>query len=42
MEQGEIVLYKALDSAEFQIEVRVEDESRVLGIVDSITNVRTF
>jgi len=27
MEQGEIVLYKALDSAEFQIEVRVEDET---------------
>ncbi len=27
MEQGEIVLYKALDNAEFQIEVRVEDET---------------
>lgn len=27
MEQGEIVLYKAFDNAEFQIEVRVEDET---------------
>ena len=27
MEQGEIVIYKALDSSEFQIEVRVEDET---------------
>lgn len=27
MEQGEIVTYKALDNAEFQIEVRVEDET---------------
>lgn len=27
MEQGEIVIYKALDNAEFQIEVRVEDET---------------
>jgi len=27
MEQGEIVIYKALDSAEFQIEVRVENET---------------
>lgn len=27
MEQGEIVIYKASDSAEFQIEVRVEDET---------------
>lgn len=27
MEQGEIVIYKALDSAEFQIEVRIEDET---------------
>jgi hypothetical protein len=27
MQQGEIVIYKAVDSAEFQIEVRVEDET---------------
>ena len=27
MEQGEIILYKAFDSTEFQIEVRVEDET---------------
>lgn len=27
MQQGEIVTYKALDNAEFQIEVRVEDET---------------
>ena len=27
MEQGEIVIYKAIDSADFQIEVRVEDET---------------
>ncbi|MFA5973333.1 MAG: RhuM family protein [Lentimicrobiaceae bacterium] len=27
MQQGEIVIYKAFDSAEFQIEVRVEDET---------------
>ena len=27
MEQGEIVIYKAFDQAEFQIEVRVEDET---------------
>jgi hypothetical protein len=27
MNQGEIVIYKASDSADFQIEVRVEDES---------------
>ena len=27
MQQGEIILYKALDSAEFQIEVRVEEET---------------
>jgi len=27
MEQGEIILYKAPDSAEFQIEVRVDDET---------------
>ena len=27
MEQGEIVIYKAIDNADFQIEVRVEDET---------------
>ena len=27
MEQGEIVIYRAFDNAEFQIEVRVEDET---------------
>ena len=27
MQQGEIVIYKAPDSSEFQIEVRVEDET---------------
>ena len=27
MQQGEIVIYKAFDSSEFQIEVRVEDET---------------
>lgn len=27
MEQGEIIIYKAFDNAEFQIEVRVEDET---------------
>lgn len=27
MHQGEIVIYKAFDSAEFQIEVRVENET---------------
>ena len=27
MQQGEIVIYKAFESAEFQIEVRVEDET---------------
>ena len=27
MEQGEIVIYKTTDSNEFQIEVRVEDET---------------
>lgn len=27
MEQGEIVIYKALDNADFQIEVKVEDET---------------
>ena len=41
MEQGEIVLYKSLDSAEFQIEVRVEDEtvwltqSQMIDLFDS-------
>ena len=27
MDQGEIVIYKAFDTTEFQIEVRVEDET---------------
>lgn len=27
MEQGEIVIYKAIDNADFQIEVRVEEET---------------
>ena len=27
MEQGEIVIYKATDNADFQIEVRVENET---------------
>ena len=27
MKQGEIVIYKAFDCAEFQIKVRVEDET---------------
>jgi len=27
MEQGEIVIYKAVDNADFQIEVKVEDET---------------
>lgn len=27
MEQGEIVIYKAFDNPDFQIEVRVEDET---------------
>ena len=27
MEQSEIVIYKALDSADFQIEVRVDEET---------------
>ena len=27
MEQGEIVIYKAIDNADFQIEVRVENET---------------
>lgn len=27
MEQGETVIYKALDNADFQIEVKVEDET---------------
>jgi len=27
MEQGEIVIYKSIDSAEFQLDVRVEDET---------------
>lgn len=27
MEQGEIVIYKAIDNADFQIEVRVDEET---------------
>ena len=27
MDQGEIVIYKAFDSSEFQIEVRIDDET---------------
>jgi hypothetical protein len=38
MEQGEIVIYKTLDSSEFQIEVIVEEVPSILGMADSISN----